>query len=147
VIIHPALNAGWITLHQYAVTLGRLDIEPNIVEVGWIEAEHRDVAEDNLSVGGRGSRGGKRATAHRLRRRHSSGLSVRKARALQPGWECFESRVQGHDLGPDVQADNIHQVDRPIIEAGPGCGCAVGDAAHFFEVFLLAPAHEEAVDE
>ena len=148
VVVHAALDAAGIGLHEHAVALGRLDVEPDVVEVGRVEAEHGDVAEDDLAVGGGRAGGGEGAAVLGCGRaaRPRGGL----AEALRPpgrsAW--LEGGVEGVDLDArQLSATMSSEVERPAVERGPGGGGAVGDALHLLEVFRVEPAQEQGVDQ
>ena len=131
------------------MALGRLDVEPDVVEVGRVEAEHGDVAEDDLAVGGGRAGGGEGAAVHRLGRRLGAcGCRLREAHAFQAGRRGLQGasracRSRARQLRATM---STRSMGRPS-KRGPGGGGAVGDALHLFEVLLVVAAQEQGVDE
>src|SRR5262249_47601763 len=108
VIVEAALDAGRIALHEDAMALTWLHIDPDVVKARRIEAEHRDVAEYDLAVRRRWANRGKSGATHRLRgRRHRLELRLWKLCALQPGRRRVQSGVERVNLGPGVEGDDI----------------------------------------
>ncbi len=126
---------------------GRLHVEPDVELCHVEQAEHGDVAEDDLAVGRGRPGGGERAAMvltrrHRARRRRLGKLDSLQARRrrLQRAIEerHFDIRVDGH---------NIDEVQAAAVELRAGIGGAVGDALHLLELLAVVAAQEQGVDE
>ena len=128
VVIQATLDAGGVALHQHAMALGRLHVEP-----------------DDFAVGRRRAGGGEGAAVIGLRLGHWPQIGIQKLDPLQPGRRCIEGTVECLDLGPAIEADDIDEIEWPAIELRAGGVGPIGDPLHFFEVFLLEPAHEKRV--
>ena len=85
--------------------------------------------------------------ALRLGLHRSLPFSLDAAQALQAGRLGGEALVEGHDLGPGVDGDDIDEVDRPAVETGAGRAGAFGDPLHLLQVLRGVAAEEQRVDE
>ena len=83
VIIHAALHGSGKGTHENAMSLGRLDVQPDIGEIGSSQPRHGDVSENDLAVRGCRSRGREGAAMLGARLGHGAGLTIGKSQPFQ----------------------------------------------------------------
>ena len=112
VIVHAALDAAGVGLHQDAMASARLDVEPDVEEVRRIQLEHGDVAEDDLAVGRGRAGGGEGAAVLGL---GACGLPRRRlaeSACLPARWAWPRGPIEDVDLDLGVERHDVDQVER-----------------------------------
>ena len=146
IVVHARLDAAGIGLHHHTVALLGFDVEPDVEVADEGQAEHRDMAEDDLAVGRRGAGRGEGAA---MFGGSGSGREVggfAELFAFEARRRGLERGVEEFELDVGVDRDHVEEVNRSAKEPGPGGGRAVGDPLHLFEIFLVVAPQEEGVD-
>lgn len=106
--------------------------------------------EHHLPVGGRRAGGDERRAVvllHRPRGRRPRQPRPREQLPFEAGGGRGECGVEGVDLHPGVEHDDVRQVDVAALVARASVGRALGDALHLFEVLAVDLAEEQGVGE
>src|SRR5262249_43286761 len=96
-----------IALQEDAMALGGLDVEPDVVEVGRVEPEHGDVAEDDFAVARSRSRGGESAAMFAFRLDGGLGLWRWEPDSFKADGRVRQGGIEGIDLRPRIESDDV----------------------------------------
>src|SRR5262245_7119493 len=127
------------------MALGGFHVEPDVVVIGRGQAEHGDVSEYDLPVGGGWSGCCECAAMSLGRFGHLAGTLAGKSPALQPGRRGLQCAVECLDFGPAIESNDVEQVHRSAVEVRPARRSAICDTLHLLQEFSIEFAKEQRV--
>ena len=147
VIVHAALDAAGVCLHQDPMPLRGLDVEPDVEVADHRQVPHGDVAEDDRAVRGRGPDGGEGRAMLSLGGLGLAGCWLAERLPFEPVGAGLQGAVEEVGLDVGVDRDDVEQVEVSAVEGRPGGRGAVGGPFHFLQVLFIVSPEEQGVDE